>query len=48
MRVLNWNLHGATGIGLGRQVEIVQSVLDLEIDVVLLQEVPLGTGSLRA
>lgn len=44
MRVLNWNLHGATGIGLGRQVEIVQAVLDLEIDVVLLQEVPLGTG----
>jgi endonuclease/exonuclease/phosphatase family metal-dependent hydrolase len=47
MRILNWNIHGAGGIGLARQNDIVEAIANLNVDVVLLQEVPLGSGFLE-
>jgi endonuclease/exonuclease/phosphatase family metal-dependent hydrolase len=41
MRVLNWNIHGAIGtIDAKRGSTIASSILELDVDVLLLQEVP--------
>lgn len=47
MRILNWNIHGASGIRPAKQDEIVEAILHTNPDVVLLQEVPLGAGFLE-
>jgi exonuclease III len=47
VRFLNWNIHGASGIRPAKQTEIVKAILELDADVLLLQEVPLGTGFLE-
>ena len=47
MRILNWNIHGASGIRSAKQDEIVEAILHTNPDVVLLQEVPLGAGFLE-
>ena len=47
MRILNWNIHGASGIRPAKQAEIIAAILRVSPDVVLLQEVPLGAGFLE-
>ena len=47
MRILNWNIHGASGIRPAKQAEIIAAILHVSPDVVLLQEVPLGAGFLE-
>ncbi len=45
MRVLSWNINGARGhIGAERGTAIVESIIDLDVDVALLQEVPGDDG----
>ena len=47
MRILNWNIHGASGIRPSKQAAIVEAIVAVDPDVVLLQEVPLGSGFLE-
>ena len=41
MRILNWNVWGAVGIGAARSERIILLLRDINADVLLLQEVPL-------
>lgn len=47
MRILIWNIHGASGIRPSKQTEIVEAILSTNADVLLLQEVPLRSGFLE-